>query len=521
VTLLSILLALVLTTAAITVFWIARHAEPILRARLVATLTERFHSPVELDTLHLSVLHGLQVEGTGLRILYLAGPTKPDAQPAGAPPMLSVRAFQFHTGLREALQPTMRLLTIHVEGAELHIPPKEERGSLMPDSPERRGQPKEGILVDRLIFDDLKIIVETRRPGKTPLEFDIANLTLKDVGLKQPFSYDATLRNPKPIGDVRAVGHFGPWQSDNPRDTPLDGSYIFSHADLSSIKGLGGILASNGHFDGTLSRIAIDGTSDTPDFRLTTSGHPLPLHADFHTIVDATTGDTTLQPVNARLAHSFITATGSVTHQKGVPGHDVELDVNLKQARLEDILTLAVKTNPAVVRGAMTSHARISIPPGSGTVSHRMRLQGTYDIEQATFSNTRLQTQFNEVSERARNWAERANAQQAQPVTLSMKGSFVTENEQTTIPDMAIEMPGATLHVEGQYGLDGATMDFHGTVRTQATASEMVGGWKGLLVMPFDHLLKKNGAGMEVPFKLSGTQKDPKFGLDFGHSKPH
>jgi hypothetical protein len=506
---------LLVIIVALTVF--AHRAEPMLRARVIRNLSERFHSPVELDELHLSLFSGFRIEGRGLRILYIAGPTKPDAQP-GAPPMLSIRSFQFRSGFRELLEPTLRVVTVKVQGAELHIPPREERGPLMPDDPKRRGEPREGILVDKIILSDLKIVIETRKPGKLPLEFDVANLILTNVGRKQPLNYDATLRNPKPVGDVRAVGHFGPWQDDNPRDTPLDGSYIFSHADLSTIKGLGGMLSSNGRFGGTLGKIVIDGFSDTPDFRLTTSGHALPLHTSYHAIVDATSGDTYLQPVNARLLHSDISATGSVTRQKGVSGHDIELDVVMSHAHIDDLLTLAVRTYPPVLSGLVTEKAHLSIPPGPGTVTHRMHLQGSYEVEQGTFSNPGLQMKINELSERAQGWPERANAQQAAPVVSSMKGSFTLANEHVDIPEMAYAIPGAQVRVDGQYGLDGAALDFHGTVRTQATASEMVGGWKGLLVMPFDGLLKKQGAGLEVPFKLSGTQKDPKLALDFGHN---
>ncbi|WP_263382542.1 AsmA-like C-terminal region-containing protein [Granulicella arctica] len=509
---LTVLLAVGLTLA-----WYAHRAEPMLRARVIKTLSERFHSPVELDELHVTFLSGLGVEGSGLRILYIAGPTKPDAR-AGAPPMLTIRSFQFRSGLRELFEPTLRVLTVEVQGAELHIPPKEDRGPILRDDPTRRGQPREGILVDKIVLSDLKIVIETRKPGKVPLEFDIGNLTLTNVGLKQPLTYDATLRNPKPVGDVRAVGHFGPWQDDNPRDTPLDGSYIFSHADLSTIKGIGGMLSSNGKFAGTLGEITIDGVSDTPDFRLTISNHAVPLHTSFHAIVDATSGDTYLQPVNARLLHSDILATGSVTRQKGVPGHDVELDIVMNHAHVEDLLTLAVRTYPPVLRGYVAERAHLSIPPGPGSVTRRMHLQGSYDVEQGSFSNAKLQQQIDELSQRAQGWPERANAQQAVPASSTMKGSFTLADEHVSVPEMHYEIPGAKVQVEGQYGLDGAAMDFHGTVRTQATASQMVGGWKSLLVMPFDGLLKRNGAGVEVPFKLGGTQKDPKLALDFPHN---
>ena len=74
--------------------------------------------------------------------------------------------------------------------------------------------------------------------------------------------------NPKPVGDIHSTGQFGPWQDDNPRDTPLDGSYSFTNADLATIKGISGTLSSTGKFSGTLGEIGVTGTTDTPDFAL-------------------------------------------------------------------------------------------------------------------------------------------------------------------------------------------------------------------------------------------------------------
>jgi hypothetical protein len=44
----------------------------------------------------------------------------------------------------------------------------------------------------------------------------------------------------------------------------------------------------------------------------------------------------------------------------------------------------------------------------------------------------------------------------------------------------------------------------------------MLTGWKSILAMPFDPLLKKNGAGLQIPIKIDGTKSDPKLGLDLG-----
>jgi hypothetical protein len=41
----------------------------------------------------------------------------------------------------------------------------------------------------------------------------------------------------------------------------------------------------------------------------------------------------------------------------------------------------------------------------------------------------------------------------------------------------------------------------------------MVTGWKSALLTPFDALFKKNGAGLQLPISISGTNGDVKFGL--------
>jgi hypothetical protein len=499
-----------------------RQIEPMLRRKVVETLSARFHSPVELDRLSLSMSRGVMVTGGGLRILYLAGPTKPDARP-NAPPMLTVDSFEFVTGWRELLRPTTRVVSVKVRGLQVNIPPKEERGVAMPDDPKRRGQPKLGIAVDTIECTDAKVVIETSKPEKKPLEFAISRLVLKDVGAMQPFRYEAVLVNPKPVGQVRSTGHFGPWQDDNPRDTPLDGSYEFTHADLSSIHGIGGILSSTGRFAGTMGEIAVEGVTDTPDFRLDVSDHALPLHTEFRAVVDGTTGDTRLDAVKARVGRSELTATGAVIRADGVTrsastsGHTTDLRVVMDKGRIEDMLVLGLKANPTLMRGALALKAHILIPPGPVSVSRKMRLEGTFAIHGAEFNDAQMQQKVDALSMRAQGKPKLANARDAEVVASSISGRFSQANGVVEVSELNYEMPGAQAQMEGKIELVGSTFEFHGKVRTQATASQMTTGWKSLLLSPFDRLLKKNGAGLELPIKVTGTRSTYDLRLDFPH----
>jgi hypothetical protein len=43
--------------------------------------------------------------------------------------------------------------------------------------------------------------------------------------------------------------------------------------------------------------------------------------------------------------------------------------------------------------------------------------------------------------------------------------------------------------------------------------------WKSVLLKPVDPFFKKDGAGAEIPVKVSGTKTAPKFGLDLKHTE--
>jgi hypothetical protein len=197
-------------------------------------------------------------------------------------------------------------------------------------------------------------------------------------------------------------------------------------------------------------------------------------------------------------------------------GHLIDLSVVSDRARVEDILTLAAKSRPALMHGALTLRARLSIPPGHVSVSKKMHVQGTFAIHNATLNNLAWQQTVDKLSERASGNPEQANAMDAARVASDADGNFALANAVVDVPKLNYQMPGAQVALAGKYSLDGRTFDFAGTVRTKATASQMLTGWKSIVAMPLDPLLKKKGAGLEVPITINGTESAPKLGLDLG-----
>jgi hypothetical protein len=494
----------------------ARHflsdAQPILRARVIESLSARFKTKVELADLDVSIADGLNVSGKGLKIF---GPTDPNPTEAGVQPLISLQEFQFQTGLLNLFRSPMHVDTVHVKGMVLNIPPKEDRRQL--DSMGEPGKKmKMTITVDKFDCEDTQLIINTRKPGKAPLDFEISHLNMKEIGPGQPLYFEATLVNPKPVGNIKSDGTFGPFREDSPRETPVAGDYSFTHADLGTLKGISGILSSTGKYHGALGKIEVTGATDTPDFRVNISGHPVALHTDFHAIVDGTDGDTYLDPVKARFLHSSLTAQGKVVRVQNPPGHDIELNVVLDRARIEDLLQLGVKTDPPVMSGVVQMKTKMSLEPGPADVANRLKLDGTFKIPAGLFSNQKIQDRLDSLSLRSQGQPRLAQEHAEVGVPSEIDGSFDLADGLFTFPLLQFSVPGTHASVAGQYSLDGDTFDFHGKLRLDAKLSQMMTGWKSVLLKPVDPFFSKHGAGTEVPFKVTGTRSEPHFGLDLG-----
>jgi hypothetical protein len=490
-----------------------RRAEPILRRRVVQTLAARYDSRVKLDTFTVSVWRGFEVIGGGLK-LY---PNHLDVQR----PLIAADKFSFRATWRDLLRTPMHIGVVRVSGLTIALPPKKQRSSLSDFNPGSPASGKIEILVDRLDIDRASLILGTSKPGKVPLDFEIGSLRLISTGSGKPLRFHAILVNPKPVGNIDSTGFFGPFNEHSPADTPVSGMYSFSHADLGPLKGIGGILSSTGQYEGTLNNITVDGETDTPDFSLDTAQHPVPLHTKFHAIVDGTNGDTHLLPVEADLLHSHIVASGDVVTVPG-QGHDIILDVTVQPARIEDMLRLGVKTLPPAMTGALVMRTTLHLPPGQESVTRRLHLQGRFDITGAHFTDAKVQDKINDLSLRGQGRAGQAKQDAAQGINTNvasdMQGNFTLDRDKATITDLRYRVPGADIALNGTYSLDGDELDFHGTARLQAKVSQMVTGWKSILLKPVDPFFSKNGAGTEVPIEITGTRSDLHFGLDFHHS---
>lgn len=525
--------AVVLAVIGVLVDVAAHRAEPFLRALIVQRLEERFHARVELASFHVSLSHGLEAEGKGLRIWPPAEVVGMQVAASSKQPLIQIAEFRFRAPLHYESGKPIHIRRIELRGLVIDVPPKRhfirEQEQSAAGSSAPSGTALLHFQVDAVECKDARLTLETSNPAREPLVFDLQTLRVLRVSSGGPMTFEAVLINPAPRGLIHAKGSFGPWAVSDPGTTPITGEYRFENADLGTFKGIAGKLNSIGTYNGTLREMIVDGTTDTPNFTLTHFGTPMPLHTVFHARVDGTNGDTWLQPVHATLGHTNFTAEGKVVHlpaqpaTKGKPaqhgGHQIALNIDVPAGQIADFLRLTSSGGDPLLTGTLHMKATLDIPPGSNPVHERMKLKGNFALDDAEFSSAKIQQRIADLSLRGQGKPKQAKdaaaAAAAADIRSSMQSDFTMEDAVITFPNLQYTVPGAEIDLSGTYRVDGGALSFRGTATMQATVSQMVGGWKGALLKPADRFFKHGSRGTKVRVHIDGTRQQPQFGVDF------
>jgi hypothetical protein len=516
---LIVLLACLVLAIGATV-WVARALRPDrVRELLVTAVEDRFAARVEVDSAHVAILPRPAISGTRLRIhLRDAG---------DAPPLISVGSFEASAPFRGLVGPPVHLGNVSLVGMDIRIPP----GGLKPAvasldvnepslSPRREsgssGESRSPIVIDEIVSRDARLEIATRKPNKLPRVFEIHDVVMKGFGLPEGARFTAAVTNAIPRGRVETTGTFGPWLTEDPSLTPIRGEYAFKKADLNDIKGINGILSSVGQYRGTLERIEVDGQTETPDFSIDIANQPVPLFTRFKAIVDGTNGDTWLDRVDAKLGESNIVASGAIVRDRDVKGRHVALDIKIHEARIEDVLRLAVKGDKAPLTGRMEMTTTFLLPAGETDVIDRLNLDGQFRLAQARFSNINVQQRIEALSQRARGNEDPQPGAAGSSVVSNMRGRFVMRGARLNFSQLTFSIPGAEVQLAGVYDLHGESLDFKGDLLLEATLADMTSGFKALLARLAQPFFRRSGGGSRLPIKITGPRSKPEFGLDVG-----
>lgn len=492
-----VILALALVLAALLAF-----LSPLSQRWVVGALSSHYHATVQLKSFNISLFPRLSVSGAGLVLKYKDQP--------GAPPLASIGRFSMDTTWIGLLRHPAHVRHIWLEGLVINVPPRHVQQQEQRKTKKRRLPP---FYFETISADQTVLNVFSRNPQKPPRAFAISNLQLRSVAVGKAMSFKATLTNPKPIGQIHTTGDFGPWQPSDPSLTPVSGSYEFNDADLSTIHGLAGILSSQGTFSGILGLISVHGQTDTPNFGIGIGSNRIDLKTWFDAVVNGSNGNTLLRPVKAQLGESMIRVRGGVLRTTGIKGRTIQLTASADHARLRDLLLLAVKSPTPPMLGRASLKTQLDLPPGKGDIARRLKLHGNFRIHSAHFTDPKVEEKITHLSRRGQGKPEQQGGSMA---LMNFTGQFDLANSIVTFPRLSFDVPGASVHLHGTYGLLNENLDFRGTLQLEAKLSQTTTGIKSLLLKVVDPLFKGKNGGALVPIKVNGTREHASFGIQFG-----
>ncbi len=513
----SAIVAAAIAGLLITAAVMARRIEPYIRQQAMEYLRSHFESEVEVTSFRIhmpevSSLKLLLTRGRGaLAMVTGEGLILRHKGRRDLPPMFAIKKFSFEVDLGTVFQTPKVVPSLSIEEMEIHIPPKGER----PDLSANGGQPfreitRSTVLIDVVEIKKGKLVILPKDPKKIPLQFDLHRVRLESAGFGKSMKYDAELSNPRPPGEIKSQGTFGPWVTEEPGDTPLAGKYVFQNANLGVFPAIAGTLSSTGSFEGTLDYVNVKGQATVPDFHLKQSKNHLPLETQFEVVVDGTNGNTVLNPVDAKLGRTHLRTSGGLIKHEGAKRRSIDLDVSMPRGDMRDILRLAM-SGPPLMEGQIALESHVQIPPLDQKVREKLVVDGRFQVSRGRFLRAGVQDKVDTLSRRGQGQPKNEDIDE---VFSRMNGRFRLDDQVIEFRKLTFAVPGAEVDLAGKYDIAQDAIDLHGHLKLTAKVSQTMTGWKRWLLKPVDPIMAKEGAGTYIAIKVQGSSKEPKFGRD-------
>jgi hypothetical protein len=505
----AVLLAVILFAGGL-LFWRARHMDNFARLWVMRSLRQQFEGRIELGAVHVTGFPQLGVSGEDLAI-HFDGRTD-------VPALIHVDKFTFRLGMLALLRFPRHVSAVRIENMTITIPPREDKRNAKTSRAGKANKLISSVILDEVTCKDTTIVTlpskaEPGKPQKAPLEWAIHDLQLAAASVGKPFHFHGTLTNAKPKGEIDTSGDFGPWDLDDPGLTPVSGAYKFTDADLGPFPGIRGILSSTGRFGGELAELQVDGETDTPDFSLDKIGKPVALHTEFSATVDGTNGNTLLHPVRATLDRSLIIAEGSII-QEPERGHTIVVNFGAPNARIQDILSLAVDSDKPFLTGTVKIKGKLVVPPSHAKALENLILDGEFGLDDARWSSQEVREELQALSRRAEGKPADEDAGSA---ATDLRGNFHVEKGILKFSSLTFSVPGAAIDLKGTYQLASGALAFNGHLRLEAKLSQTVTGAKSFFLKAVDPFFRKDGAGALVPVSITGTRDHATIGVTIFH----
>jgi hypothetical protein len=163
-----------------------------------------------------------------------------------------------------------------------------------------------------------------------------------------------------------------------------------------------------------------------------------------------------------------------------------------------------------MLTGWLGLKANLVLPPGKDPVLQKMLLDGKFKVSNARLTSDKIKHAMVEISRRGQG---KPGDETIVDVPVEFAGDFHLQKGNLSFGQLQFVVPGVVAQMKGSYGLHSEQIDFVGDVKLNAKVSQTMTGTKHWLLVPFDPLFTKHGAGTYLPVTIAGTREHPEVRL--------
>jgi hypothetical protein len=424
------------------------------------------------------------------------------------PPPATIQQLEIEAAYSSFLTAGTQISSIRARGLHLLVPTY-AHGMEAKGFPHASAGSGSKFSIDQLSLENSEIEILSSPHDRDPLIFTVYRAQVGPVANGRAAKFQVKLKNPKPTGEIQSAGQIGPWNGKTPGETRLSGEFSFQRADLSAIPDISGKLNARGKFKGRLGDLAVNGSTDVPDFEITTTRHSEHLKASFDASVNCMNGDANLKSVSAQFGDTAVSAQGSITDGKDKAGKTTSLSMCVRDGRVQDILHMFTQADPPALMGPINITAKAVLPPESGPFIRTLLLDGTFAMQNSRFTKPGTKENVKKLSQRARGIKDDS----PETIESDTAAAVSLRDGVAHLSHVRFHVPGATAKMAGTYSLVTERVNLLGTLRMEVELSHSTKGVKSFLLKFIDPFFEHKSAGAVVPVKLSGTYSHPNFGL--------
>ncbi len=167
-----------------------------------------------------------------------------------------------------------------------------------------------------------------------------------------------------------------------------------------------------------------------------------------------------LKSVVAKFLHTTLAVNGKIVDvSKDIKGRTIYLNASSDNARIEDLLRLAVNSDEPLMTGSANLKTTIDIPEGEDDLLDRMKLAGQFGVGHAQFTSATVQEKVDTLSRKGQGKPKDTDISE---VASDLRGNFRFADGVVTFSSLSFAVQGASLHLDGTYNIDSTAMDFQG-----------------------------------------------------------